>query len=110
MSPRVEVVVELFIDGRVLTLSGPLDGRSTSVVREAIYDNLSMHGGLVIDLTDVEWVDATALRMLAVATQYADREGQSLTLRGCAPHLRRVLRHSRLRALLEIEDVEVSTS
>jgi anti-anti-sigma factor len=95
--------MELGMDGRVLALKGPLDGRCTSEVRDAIYDNLSMHEGLVIDLTDVQWIDATALRMLAVATRYAEREGQYLTLRGCSPHIRRVLRHSPLSALLELE-------
>lgn len=103
-SARVEVVMEIFRDGRVLALSGPLDGRSTSLVREAIYDHLSAYDeGVVIDLTDVQWIDATALRMLAVATRHAERQGQYLTLRGCTPHLRRVLHHSRLRALLELE-------
>lgn len=96
--------MEIFRDGRVLALIGPLDGRSTAQVRDAIYDHLSgCEDGIVIDLTDVQWIDANALRMLAVATRHAEKEGQSLTLRGCTPHLRRVLHRSRLGALLELE-------
>ncbi len=102
--PRVEVVMELFRDGHVLALSGPFDGRSTAMAREAIYDHLSAFDeGIVLDLTEVLWIDAVALRMLAVATQHAEKEGQYLTLRGCSTHLRRVLNHSRLRTLLELE-------
>ncbi|MEP6814548.1 MAG: STAS domain-containing protein [Marmoricola sp.] len=97
--------MELFTDGRVLVLNGPLDGRSTALVRNAIHEHLSTYDdGVVLDLTHVQWIDATALRMLAVATQHAEKRGQYLTLRGCTPYLRRVLHHSRLRALLELEN------
>jgi anti-anti-sigma factor len=96
--------MQLIRDGRVLILSGPLDGRSTAMVRDAIHDQLALCGdGVVIDVSDVQWIDANALRMLAVATRHAEMEGQSVTLRGCTQQMRRVLRHSRLYALLELE-------
>jgi anti-anti-sigma factor len=96
--------MELLRDGRVLVLDGPLDGRSTALVREAIQHQLSVCGeGVVVDLSAVPWIDVNGLRMLAAATRHAEKKGQSLILRGCTPHMRRVLRHSRLYALLELE-------
>ncbi len=95
--------MELVRDGAVLLLGGPLDGRSTFEVRTAIYDHLGSFDDVVVDVHDVDWIDGTALRMLAVATRYAERGGQHLVLRGITPHLRRSLRHSRLTQLLELE-------
>ena len=95
--------MELVRDGSVLVLDGPLDGRCTFEVRTALYDHLASYDDVVVDVADVEWIDATALRMLAVATRFAERGGQHLVLRGCNPHLRRILRHSRIGSLLEIE-------
>lgn len=100
--------MELFSDGSALVLGGPLDARSTAEVRTAIYDHLASYDVVVLDVTDVEWVDGTALRMLAVATRHAERSGQHLTLRGVSPQLRRSLRHSRLSGLLEVEGGAVS--
>jgi anti-anti-sigma factor len=97
--------VELFTEGRVLVLSGPLDHRSTTAVREAIAHLLAAYDeGAVLDLADVPWVDATALAMLTVTTQNAEIDGRRLALRGCSDHLRRVLHHARIRVLFDAED------
>ncbi|WP_435742262.1 STAS domain-containing protein [Nocardioides sp. SYSU DS0663] len=91
-------------DGPVLVLSGDFDVRSTLEVRSAIYDHLEDHDqDVVLDLTDVDTVDLTALRVLAVATRRASRDGHHLTLRGCGPTVRRMLHLSRLRGLVELE-------
>ena len=73
-------------DGPTLVLSGDFDVRSTWEVRQAIYDLLEGHDeDVVIDLTDVDSVDLTALKVLGVATREASRAGHHLTLRGCGP-------------------------
>ena len=101
--------MEVTTSGRTLVLSGQLDGRSTSVVRQALYDQIQASGDdLVVDLSAVESVDATALRLLAVATQLMERDGRSLTLRGCSPALRRVLAFTRFRRLVCLERPSVS--
>ena len=64
---------------------------------------------VVIDLTDVDCVDVTALKVLAVATREATRAGHHLVLRGCGPAVRRLLHLSRLMRVVELER-EVATA
>ena len=96
--------MDIIKDGPTLVLSGDFDVRSTWEVRQAVYDLLAGHDGdVVVDLTGVEVVDLTALKVLAVATREAGRAGHHLTLRGCGPAVRRMLHLSRLIRLVEVE-------
>ena len=96
--------MDILTDGHTLILSGDFDVRSTMEVRTAIYDLLEGHEvDVVIDLTDVESIDVTALRVLAVATREATRGGHHLVLRGCGPAVRRLLHLSHLIRVVEVE-------
>lgn len=96
--------MELTVNDRTLILHGHFDVRSTGVVREALYDRIEhTSGNVVVDLNDVDAVDATALRVLAAASKFMEREGRALILRGCSPALRRVLAFTRLRRLVTVE-------
>jgi anti-anti-sigma factor len=101
---RVETPMDIMVDGPVLVLGGDLDVRSTWDVRNAVYDLLGSHDGdVVIDLSGVESADLVALRVLAVATRQALRDGHHLTLRGCSPAVRRMLLISHLRRMVEVD-------
>ena len=98
--------MDIMTDGPTLVLSGDFDVRSTWAVRQAIYDHLEGHDhDVVVDLSDVDTCDVTALKVLAVATREASREGRHLTLRGCGPAVRRLLHLSHLMRLVELERV-----
>jgi len=101
--------IEIVSDGPTLLLSGDFDVRSTWEVRTAIYDHLERtDGDAVLDLSGVEAVDVTALKVVAVATRHAHAQGQRLMLRGCCPAVRRMLHLSRLYAQLELEGSPLS--
>ena len=101
--------MDILTDGPTLVLSGDFDVRSTMEVRTAIYDHLEGHDeDVVIDLTEVDSVDLTALKVLAYATREATRAGHHLVLRGCGPAVRRLLHMSRLIRVVELEREAVS--
>jgi anti-anti-sigma factor len=87
-------------EDRAMALSGRLDGRHASEMREALYARIEGEDGdVVVDLTEVESVDGTVIKMLAAAAVRLQRTGRHLVLRGCSPGLRRVLAFGGLRRL-----------
>ena len=93
------------VEGEALVLAGRLDGRSTSQVRDLLYELIGRHDHVVVDLTEVDSIDITALRMLAAAGALLERDGRSLVLRGCRPAVRRVIAFTRVRTVLQVERV-----
>jgi anti-anti-sigma factor len=98
--------MDIVSNGAALMLSGDFDVRSTWEVRTALYARLAgAEQEVVIDLTDVATIDATALRLLAAASIAAGQQGHHLTLRGCNPAVRRMLHLTRLMRFVEVERV-----
>lgn len=105
---RWATCVDITTDGPLLVLGGDLDVRSTAEVRAAVYEHLREHGDdldgrVVVDISEVRSVDATALKVLAAASRQAHRYGLRVVLRGACPAVRRMLHLTHLIRLIEVE-------
>jgi len=95
--------MDITTEGPVLVLAGDFDVRSTWEVRQALQAQLDVFPEVVVDLSDVETADLSALRLLAAASLQAGRYGGRITLRGCGPAVRRLLHMSHLIRVVEVE-------
>lgn len=94
--------MDITTEGSTLVLWGDFDVRSTGEVRDALYEHLTRHPSVEVDLSRVVAIDLTALRVLALASHRAIGEGHHVTLSGCGPEVRRMMHRSRLRPLLDV--------
>lgn len=111
--PCVDIRVDISSDGPVLVLGGDLDVRSTGAVRAAVYDHLQEHGQeigkrVIVDISEVRSIDATALKVLAVASRWSHRSGVRVVLRGACPAVRRMLHLTHLIRVVELEREPIS--
>ena len=96
--------MELKTHGNTLEPTGSLDVRCTAELRDAIYQALERCSGDVrVDISGVESIDLTTLKMLAVANRVAERQDQRVVLSGGTPGVRRLLHLSHLRWCLRVE-------
>ena len=90
-----------------LELTGSLDVRRTAEVRAQVYALLERTtGDVIVDITHVESMDMTTLKLFAVANRVAERRAQRVVLRGASPGVRRLLHLSHLRWMIPVEPAE----
>jgi anti-sigma B factor antagonist len=98
------MVVSIAAGADVVHLSGILDVSTVHDVRRAVHVALDEGSGdLVVDMGEVELLDATGLGMLVGVHRRAGRSGRRLVLRNLNPQLVRLLRVSRLNRILVVE-------
>jgi anti-anti-sigma factor len=98
------VTVVVTMDSERVALTGCLDARSVGIVRQALHSAIDeSSGNLVVDFSEVEYIDAVGLGVLAAAHRRIEREGRHLVLRGCSPALRRMLSMTRLTRVLHLD-------
>lgn len=87
-----------------VTAGRRLDGSSASTVRVDLNAAIEHGtGDVVMDLSLVEWVDATGLAVLVTAHRRLQSQQRHLVLRGCSPRVRRALAVTRLNRILALE-------
>jgi anti-anti-sigma factor len=103
--------MELVAHENTLSLVGSLDVRCTAELRAEVYRLLDQYDGDIrVDISRVESVDLTTLKMLAVANRVAERQGRRVILAGGSPGVRRLLHLSHLRWMLPVEPGGHSTA
>lgn len=97
---------ESHLDGCVLTrLGGEMDVAAAAEGRAFLLAALGDgQGRLVVDMTDVTFIDASGLGALTFVAKRAAQQGGWLRLVGANPMLRRILSITRLSALLPVYD------
>ena len=94
-----------------LELSGALDVRRLADVRAAVYAELARStGDVIVDISRVESIDMTTLKMIAVANRVAERQARRVVLRGASPGVRRLLHLSHLRWMIPVEPYDAVVS
>ena len=95
--------------GTRLELSGSLDVRTIAELRATVYHLLEQSTGDVeVDISRVESVDMTTLKMLAVANRAAERQGRRVVLCGGSPVVLRLLHLSHLRPMIPVQPSAVT--
>jgi anti-anti-sigma factor len=90
--------------GQLLRLQGRLDVTTVADIRTVLHEAVDLGADdLVVDLSDVELVDATGLGVLVGVHRRASRLGRRLVLRGVPPRVLRLLAVTRLSRILAIE-------
>jgi anti-anti-sigma factor len=98
------MVVSVDVLTSEVVLTGRLDVHTVHDARAAVHAALERGSGdLVVNLRDVEMLDATGLGMLVGVHRRAGRTGRRLVLRDVGPQLERLLRVSRLHRILTVE-------
>jgi anti-sigma B factor antagonist len=95
----------------VLHLTGRLDGSSVGEARERLHAAIGASGGdLILDVSDVEWLDVTGLAVIVDAHRRLRQQDRRIVLRGCSPRVRRALAVTRLSRIMAIERAEAAPS
>jgi anti-anti-sigma factor len=92
--------VQVTISGATMSVTGRFDGRTTAEVRDELRALMTRHGDVVVDISELESIDVTALRTLAAASALSERSGHHLELVGCSGSVRRAIALLGLRRLL----------
>lgn len=101
--------MDIISDGPILTLTGEVDVRSTGRVRDALHGTLAAYDAdVTLDVSEVDTIDLTALRVVAAAGRIAARPGQHVVLRGAGGPVLRLLHLTRLIRFVEVERTPVA--
>jgi anti-sigma B factor antagonist len=93
----------------VVKLEPHLDVRNVGPARHALDDALEgATGDVVVDMSDVESIDAAGLGMITAMHLRCERSGLRLVLTNCSPEIRRVLAVTRLTRVLHLDRRQAS--
>lgn len=85
----------------VLNLRGELDLAATSATKAKLFEDLvEREGAVVVDATELEFIDSTGIRLLLELKRKFDEVGRSFSLGAASPAVERVLDLSGVRSVL----------
>ena len=90
---------------------GPLTGEAATQLKEQLQDQIKEHmGRIVLDTTDIPYLDSGGLEILVELTEQLSQSGQALKLCNPNPTFKEVLELTGISSLFEIyEDSHTAT-
>ncbi|MCK2221697.1 STAS domain-containing protein [Actinomadura sp. ATCC 31491] len=89
---------------QVVRIGARLDAGTSAGVRERLHEAIDAGAGdLILDLAELEMIDATGLGVLVGAHRRAMDAERRLVLRGVPPRIMRILAVTRLNRVLHVE-------
>jgi anti-anti-sigma factor len=86
----------------LVTAAGEIDVATAPALREALWEGLVQSPRIVVDLSDVRFLDSTGLQVLVTALKHAQQGGGCLTLAQPSPCVQRVLQVTQLNRILPV--------
>lgn len=106
MSQQLEIT-EVDHDGTCrLVMRGELDVASAHSVGDRLHTLLADHRRIIIDLSELSFIDSTGLGVLVRATEAADQNGVMLTIAALSETVMRVVELTGLAERLHLTTVE----
>ena len=94
-------------EGDLVAITGHLEVSTVPDARAVLHDAVDRGtGDLVVDLSDVDMIDATGLGVLVGTHRRAQRAGRRILLRGVPPRIHRLLLVTRLHRVIPSEPME----
>ena len=91
---------------RVVIVRGDLDAMTAPMLADVLLPLAGQGGGVVVDLSDVTFLDASGLRVFCAAVEALDGRGQIMAC-NAPPRIQRVFELAQLARLLEVQALRV---
>jgi len=99
-----ELRIDQIVDGCRAMIAGDLDLTAEPRVRKGLFEALSQRPDkLVLDLSDVTFIDSSGLRVLLACRNRCEETGTHLYLAGVGPEIERTLHVANLRNFFDYE-------
>lgn len=106
-APKLTVAVQDYADCRVVSVSGRIDHTNSEQFLDdlaALAGDVQASGGMVIDLSKLEFITSAGLRALLMADRQVKGIGGKLVVAGIGGVVKEVFRISKFDALLSVVD------
>jgi anti-anti-sigma factor len=90
--PSLFTITSVSLDGEaLLKLTGELDANTVPQLQDMLDAAAASGGTVILDLTQLRFIDASGIRTLVLASQESRRDGFDLQLTGSTPAVMRAL-------------------
>lgn len=92
-------------DSTVIDLKGDID-RNAKDALEAAYAQAAAHGPVILNFTDVDYINSTGIAVIVATLARARTDGRTLRACGLSPHYNEIFQITRLADFMNIYDDE----